>query len=71
MDKFIDIECRRALRKIISAQINTLRVISALHTGDQEKDAIVENVKKATENINKTIDNIGDALKILNDDESD
>ncbi len=60
-----EISTRLALREVISTQISVLRIISRL---DLPKDEVKLNF--ISENINKAVKDIQEAVRILNDDES-
>lgn len=61
--KHRDLEARRALRRVIAAQIKILRALSSVQFKNNEAEAAMQNMNEAIEEIKK-------ALNILNDDES-
>ncbi|MBK7492696.1 MAG: hypothetical protein IPI17_12480 [Nitrosomonas sp.] len=62
-EKHRDIEARRALRRVIAAQIDIIRTLALAQCRNNEYEAALKNMDEAIEEIKK-------ALNILNDDES-
>ncbi len=62
-EKHRDIEARRALRRVIAAQIDIIRTLTVVQCRDNEYEATIKNLNEAIEEIKK-------ALNILNNDES-